>query len=537
MQTLTLKDATVNNPTCSLAKSWVLSKRQLCDLECLLTHVYFPLEGFLDRENYDSVCQTMRLKNGALCPMPVTLDVTSSFASECEFGEEILLVNEENQPLASMIINAIWKPNKKQEAQLVFGTIDKHHPGVAYLYEKAGDWYLGGEITTLKPMIHYNFLNYRHTPAELKQLFKVYGWSKIIAFQTRNPIHRAQYALIRQATETEDARLLIHPVIGMTMSGDVDPVIRVKCYEKILQRFAPHYALLSIVPMAMRMAGPREALWHALIQKNYGVTHFIIGRDHASPGLDGQNHAFYSIDAAQTLVQEHAKEIGIDILAFPTVVYVKEKSKYVSINDIGPEDTPLDILESELHRKLESCENIPDWYSFPEVLTILKKAYPPKLTQGYTIFFTGQLCSGKSTVVNALLDKLLETNARTVTLLDSDTPILPLGFMAAEITKHQGIVLCAAIAPLASVRQVIRENVRQYGGFIEVYVSSPLLRGEDQDVKGSYGVNNPFEPPISPEVTIDIISVSVNHAVDKILNKIESLGYSWRHSLQELHVI
>lgn len=553
MNTSNSQEATVIQPIFANAKRWRLYKRQLCDLECLLTNVFAPLKGFLDRENYDSVCQSMRLKNGALCPMPVTLDVTSSFAAECEFGEEILLVNGENQPLASMIIHAIWKPNKKEEAQLVFGTTDKHHPGVAYLYEKAGDWYLGGEITALKPMIHYDFLNYRHTPAELKQLFKVYGWSKIVAFQTRNLIHRVHFELIRQVMEEEEARLLIHPVIGMTMLGEIDPVIRIKCYEQLLRRFLPYHALLSLVPMAMRVAGPREALWHAIIQKNYGATHFIIGPDHGSPIFENQNCVYYPMDSAQVLVEEHAKEIGINIIAAPRMVYVKEKSHYISMNNIDGGEAPLQISSKELIQKIASHENIPDWYSFPEVIAILKKAYPSRLTQGYTIFFTGAAGSGKSIIANALLGKILEANARTVTLVDGDTlqkqlftesdhakdhhdkHTLRLGYIAQEITKHHGIVICTAIAPFASVRQHIRESICRYGGFIEVYVTSPVYNSEKKASEGSYYEDAIYEPSEIAEITIDTSHTYVNEAVDQILNTIESLGYTWCHPSQELH--
>lgn len=534
MQTINLPKMDVNSHTLCTAKSWVLSKRQLCDLECLLTKVYSPLNEFLDRENYDLVCETMRLKNGALCPMPITLDVSSAFAAECEFGEEIVLTNQENQPLASMMVHAIWKPNKKREAELVFGTSDKRHPGVAYLFDKAGDWYLGGAIRALHPIIHYDFLNYRHTPEELKQLFKIYGWSNIVAIQTRNPLHCGHFELMQQALAIDEARLLIHPVIGMTMPRDIDPVIRMKCYEKIIQRLPSLHAQLSVIPMSVRMAGPREALWHALIQKNYGATQVIIGQDHASPGLDNQDRAFYSSHDAQSLCEAHAKEIGINILALPPIVYQKNKLKYVSIHDVGPEDTFFEISSRELRRKLESDENIPDWYLFPDILTILKKAYPPKRNQGYTLFFTGLPRTEKLTIAHALLDKIIEANARTITFLNDeviqkhtfnqDVNIQYLGFMAAEITKHHGIALCVATAPSTSVRQNTREHVSYHGGFIEVYVSTPL---QPEDA---------YEPPTSPEVMIEATTVSIDEAVNQILNTIEALGYSWRHASEEMQV-
>ena len=537
-------------------KVWTLSKRQRCDLECLLNGVYAPLVGFLDKEEYESVCHTMRLSNGALWPIPITLDVPENFALQVQLGEQIILADDENTPLALLTVTSNWQPNKMQEAQAVFGTNDTKHPGVHYLHEQAGTWNLGGKIYALSTPTHYDFPEYRHTPAQLKQLFKIYGWSKIIAFQTRNPIHRAHYELTLRAAEAVNAQLLIHPVVGMTKPGDVDHVTRIKCYEQVLEKYPKQRAMLSLLPLAMRMGGPREAVWHALIRKNYGVTHFIVGRDHAGPGLNSQGVPFYAPYAAQDLLLEHAAEIGIEIMPFPAIVYVKEKGTFLSMNEIGDQDTIEDISGTELRRRLENRLDIPDWFSFPEVIQVLRSAYPPRREQGYTLFFTGLSGAGKSTLAKAVLARLMESSQRTVTLLDGDivrknlsselgftkadrdTNIQRIGFVASEITKHKGIAICAAIAPYAEMRQSIRQMISQHGGFIEIYVSTPVSICKQRDIKGLYkkaelglitgftGVNDPYEEPLSPDLEINSADTNISDAVQMILLAIKNLGFS-----------
>ena len=538
-------------------KTWVLSKRQLCDLECLLNNAFYPLTGFLDRNDYESVCNTMRLSDGTLWPIPIRLDVPEQFAIHLQLGEQIIVTDDENTPLALLTISSMWQPDKEREARCVFGTNDKKHPAVQFLHEQAGSWYLGGEITKIADLVHYDFIEYRHTPAQLKALFKRYEWSKIIAFQTRNPIHRAHYELTLRAAESVDAQLLIHPVVGMTKPGDVDPVARIKCYEQVLEKYPGQRAMLSLLPLGMRMAGPREAIWHAIIRKNYGATHFIVGRDHAGPGLNSQGHSFYEPYAAQNLLLEHAAEIGIEILAFPAIVYSQEKAKFLAITEIDAEDTINDISGTDLRHRLENRLPIPDWFSFPEVLNVLQNAYPPRHQQGYTLFFTGLSGAGKSTLAKAVLAKLRESSHRNVTLLDGDiirknlsselgfskadrnTNIQRVGFVAAEITKHKGIAICAAIAPYAAMRQSVREMVSHQGGFIEVYVSTPISVCKQRDIKGLYkkaelglisgftGVNDPYEEPINPELVINTSTIGITEAVQFILTTIDKHGFSW----------
>jgi sulfate adenylyltransferase len=539
----------------AILKTWCLSNRQLCDVECLLTDVFFPLVGFHEKEDYDSVCHNMRLCSGALWPIPITLDVSEQFASQLTLNENIILTNNENTPVALLTISSIWQPDKEQEALLIFGSNDRKHPGVHYLFEEANAWYLGGKLTSISPITHYDFVQYRHTPAQLKQLFKLYDWSKVIAFQTRNPIYKAHFELTQRAAKNTNAHLLIHPVIGLTKPGDIEPVTRVKCYEKILEKYPKQDAMLSLLPLAMRMAGPKEALWHAIIRKNYGVTHFIVGRDHAGPGLNSQGMSFYEPYDAQLLLQVHSQEIGIEIVACPTVVYAKEKAKFLTIDEITSNDTIETISGTRLRRRLENRLPIPDWFSFPDIIQILQKAYPTKLEQGYTVFFTGLSGSGKSTLAKALYAKIREFNQRQVTLLDGDvvrknlsgelgfcktdrdTHIKRMGYVAAEITKHQGIAICAAIAPYEATRRLIREMVSQHGGFIEIHVSTPINICKKRDIKGLYkkamlglitgftGVDDPYEEPIDADIIIDTSISSVDDSVDVIFNKLATMGF------------
>jgi len=536
---------------------WRLTKRQLCDLECLLNGTFHPLTGFLDKEDYLAVCNTMRLSNGTLWPMPVTLDVPQSFAAEVQPGEHIVLTNDENTPLALLQVSANWRPDKELEARLVFGSTDKKHPGVDYLFNTAGQYYLGGTVTALAPLLHYDFIQYRHTPEQLKQLFRIYGWSRIIAFQTRNPIHRAHYELTRRAAEKAQANLLLHPVVGMTKEGDVDYITRVHCYEAILMEYPKQGTVLSLLPLAMRMAGPREALWHALIRKNFGITHFIVGRDHAGPGLNSQGFPFYDPYAAQTLLRNNADEIGIEIMPFPAMTYVKEKATFCTVDEVHPEETTQDISGTRLRELLEKRLEIPEWFTFPAVIQVLRKAYPPKHQQGYTLLLTGLSGSGKSTIAKAFIAHLLQSSAnqRQVTLLDGDAvrhnlsnglgfskkdrdiQINRIGYVAAEITKHKGIAVCAAIAPYAAMRQQIRQSISQYGGFIEVYIATPIEVCKQRDIKGLYrkaesgliagftGVNDPYEVPGNPEVIIDTSIMSVFDAVQRIVASLTALGY------------
>jgi sulfate adenylyltransferase len=536
-------------------KSWDLTSRQICDIELLLCGAFSPLEGFLNRADYDSVLKKMRLADGTLWPMPVTLDVSEQFAEDLSAGDEIALRDREGVLIAVMQIEDTWTADKKAEAKAVFGTTDEKHPAVHYLNHFANPVYVGGRLTGVQAPDHYDFKHLRETPTELRQRFEKMGWRRIVAFQTRNPMHRAHQELTFHAARNVEANLLIHPVVGMTNPGDIDHYTRVRCYEKVLSYYPDQTTALSLLPLAMRMGGPREALWHALIRKNFGCTHFIVGRDHAGPGDDSKGKPFYGPYDAQELISKHQDEIGIEMVPFKMMVYVQEKAQFLPIDETTDEQTVLNISGTEFRRRLQEGLDIPEWFSYPDVVEELRKTHPPRHEQGMAVFFTGLSGSGKSTIANALLTKLMEMGGRPVTLLDGDIVrknlsselgfsrehrdlnILRIGYVASEIVKNGGIALCAPIAPYTATRRKVRETIQQYGGFIEVYVSTPLETCEERDRKGLYakaragiikeytGISDPYETPGNPEVDINTQHISPDNAAHQILIKLENLGF------------
>ena len=535
--------------------SWDLTHRQLCDVELLVEGGFSPLTGFMSQQDYQSVLTDMRLADGVLWSMPITLDVTTDFAEQVNVGDEIALRDQEGVVVAVLKISDKWQPNKTEEAKAVFGTDSSYHPAVAYLMQQAGDVYLGGDLVALAKPSHYDYTYLRNTPAELRQEFSKRGWQKIVAFQTRNPMHRAHQELTFRAAKQVEANLLIHPVVGMTKPGDIDHYTRVRCYEKILAQYPEQTTMLSLLPLAMRMGGPREALWHAIIRKNYGCTHFIVGRDHAGPGKDENGEDFYGPYDAQELVTQHGEELGIQMVPFQEMVYLEDKAEYVPVNQVEEGQKVLKISGTEFRRRLQKGLDIPTWFSYPEVIAELRKTTPPKAKQGFCIFFTGLSGAGKSTLANALLVKLMELGGRSVTLLDGDLVrknlsselgfskehrdlnILRIGYVASEIVKHRGIAICAPIAPYRDIRRQVRDTVSGYGGFIEVHVSTTLEVCEARDRKGLYkkaragiikeftGISDPYETPEKAEIVVDTDGRGVNELVQEIVLKVESLGY------------
>ncbi len=534
--------------------SWDLTARQLCDLELLLNGGFAPLEGFLNRDDYERVIDDLRLASGPVWPIPVTLDVNAEFAGSLEPGVRIALRDPENLILAILEVQSVWRPDKAREAEKVFGANDIAHPGVRYLHEKAGEYYVGGRVTGLHAPVHYDFRERRHTPNQLKAQFQKMGWTDIVAFQTRNPLHRAHLELTLRATEQVGGNLLIHPVVGMTKPGDVDHYTRVRCYEALLPHYPEGKAALDLLPLAMRMAGPREAVWHALIRRNYGCSHFIVGRDHAGPGNNSAGEPFYGPYDAQELLTAYQDEIGIRMVPFREMVYLQNRKQYAPADEIQPGEAILNLSGTELRRRLQEGEDIPEWFSFASVIAELRKTHPPRDRQGFTVFFTGLSGAGKSTIANALLAKLMETGGRPVTLLDGDIVrkhlsselgfskehrninILRIGYVASEITKNRGIAICAPIAPYAATRREVREMIEPFGGFIEVHVATPLAECERRDRKGLYklaregkikqftGIDDPYEAPEAPEVSIDTLAMSPAEAADAILAKLAAMG-------------
>ena len=535
--------------------SWDLTDRQLCDLELILNGAFSPLEGFLTRAEYDGVVADMRLPSGVLWPIPIMLDVTEESADGLSEGDPVALRDAEGVLVATMRVTDIWTPDRAAEARLVFGTEDTLHPGVNTLLNGTNPVYVGGPVTGVEPPTHYDFKLLRDSPAELRGRFRKLGWRKVVAFQTRNPMHRAHFELTWRAARDTEANLLIQPVVGMTKPGDIDHYTRVRCYEHILEQYPEQTTTLSLLNLAMRMAGPREALWHAIIRKNYGCTHLIVGRDHAGPGANADGEPFYGPYDAQDLLKRHQDELDISMVPFQQMVYVEDKGEYVPVDETAPEQKILTITGTEFRRRLQEGADIPDWFSFPKVIAELRDSYPPRYEQGYTVFFTGLSGSGKSTIANALLVKLLEHGGRRVTLLDGDIVrknlsselgfskehrdlnILRIGYVASEITKNGGIAICAPIAPYAETRREVRETIEPLGGFIEIHVATPLEVCEARDRKGLYakaraglieeftGISDPYEEPENPELRIDTQSLSPDLAAHQILVKLESLGY------------
>ncbi|AOU99566.1 adenylyltransferase [Acidihalobacter yilgarnensis] len=562
MQLITPYGGTLKNlyqtspePMVALRHSWVLSARQLCDTELLLNGAFSPLSGFMNEDDYNRVLHEMRLMDHTLWPMPLTLDVTSEFAASIEIGESIELRNAEGLLIAHMKVSTRWVADKKIEADCVYGTQDQAHPGVDHLYHRTNETYIGGTLSGVTPPPHYDFRQSRYTPEQLRNEFIRRGWQRVVAFQTRNPMHRAHVELTFRAAQQAEANLLLHPVVGMTKPGDVDHYTRVRCYEHALHRFPEQTTMLSLLPLAMRMAGPREALWHAIIRRNYGCSHFIVGRDHASPGCDSLGNEIYGTYDAQDLMYKHQEELGIHMIPFQAMVYVEERSEYAPSDEILPDETVRSISGTELRRRLREGLDIPDWFTYPEIVTELRRTYPPRYAQGFTVFFTGLSGSGKSTLANALLVKLMEVGGRPVSLLDGDIVrthlsselgfskehrdlnVSRIGFVASEITKNRGIAICAPIAPYTATRREVRQMIEAVGGFVEIHVATPLSICEARDRKGLYakaraglikdftGIDDPYEEPESPDLKLDTTDASPEAIVQLILLKLEALGY------------
>ena len=536
--------------------SWDLSARQLCDLELLLSGGFSPLRGFMGRRDYEGVCHEMHLASGILWPMPITLDVTEEFAKKLTPGSSsVALRDPEGVMVAVLHVEEVWQPDRKDEAKSVFGTTSTVHPGVDHLLNRSNPWYVGGKLEGLQNPTHYDFKTLRLTPAELRAEFSRVGWRRIVAFQTRNPMHRAHVELTFRAAKTVEANLLIHPSVGMTKPGDVDYFTRVRCYQLLLPKYPGGTARLSLLPLAMRMGGPREAIWHALIRKNHGVTHFIVGRDHAGPGKDSDGKPFYGPYEAQELFKKHEPEIGVTMVPFSMMVYLEDKDCYVPDNEVTSGARVLNISGTELRDRLNEGREIPAWFTYPEVVRELRRSFPPRHKQGVTIFFTGLSGSGKSTVANVLLTKFLEMGGRPVTILDGDLVrkhlsselgfskehrdinIRRIGYVASEITKNGGIAICAPIAPYDSVRKQVRSMIEPHGGFILVHMATPLEICEGRDRKGLYakaragivkeftGISDPYEAPSDAEVVIDTGELSAEESAQEIILHLEREGF------------
>jgi sulfate adenylyltransferase len=532
-----------------------LTARQLCDLELLLSGGFSPLRGFIGRADHERVCAEMRLSDGTLWPMPITLDVPEALATTLEPGVTLALRDPEGVMLAALHVSEVWQPDLRGEAEQVFGTTDEGHPGVAHLLRRTHPFYVAGELEGIQLPVHYDYQELRLTPRELRDRFARLGWRRVVAFQTRNPMHRAHLELTLRAARQVEAGLLIQPVVGMTKPGDVDHYTRVRCYQAILPHYPRSTAMVSLLPLAMRMGGPREAVWHAIIRKNHGCTHLIVGRDHAGPGIDSNGDPFYGPYEAQELFRRHEAELGVTMVPFNQMVYVEDLDSYVPEDEVPEGARVKSISGTEQRRRLNEGLELPAWFTPPAVATELRRSYPPRSRQGFTVFFTGLSGSGKSTIANALLVKLLEIGGRPVTLLDGDLVrkhlsselgfskehrdinIRRIGYVAAEITKNGGVALCAPIAPYDTTRKDVRALVEEGGGFLLVHVATPLEVCEARDRKGLYakaragiieaftGISDPYEAPDDAEVVIDTSEMRAEEAAQEIVLHLEREGY------------
>ncbi|UAN45206.1 bifunctional sulfate adenylyltransferase/adenylylsulfate kinase [Serratia sp. JSRIV001] len=544
-----------DNAIVSDLRSWTLTARQICDLELIINGAFSPLNGFLTEENYTNVVHNMRLMSGELWPIPIVLDVTDDFAAFVSEGIKIALRTPEGIILAVLTVSSIYRPNHIVEAERVFGTTDEAHPGVKVLMRQ-NNVNLGGIINAVTPVTHHDFTELRLGPKEVKTEIALRGWKNVVAFQTRNPMHRAHVELTLRAMKQVKAGLLLHPVVGLTKAGDVDHYTRVRCYREVLQTYPADSVMLALLPLAMRMAGPREAVWHALIRKNFGATHFIVGRDHAGPGKNKNGKDFYEPYAAQQLVQVHAAEIGIQLIAFEEMLYLASEQRYVSSSEVLPGQTVLSLSGTQFRAKLTAGEDIPEWYSPPEVVAELRKRYKPKSEQGFVLFFTGLSGAGKSTVANTVAARLLENGRRTVSLLDGDVVrqhlskglgfskmdrdinIERIGYVAAEIARAGGIAICASISPYAKTRQTCRSFAEGHGvSFFEIYMDTSLEICEQRDCKGLYakarngklkgmtGIDDPYEKPEMPELRINTTDMSVVESAEIIISTLRKAGH------------
>lgn len=534
----------------------VLDAQLICDLELLLNGGFNPLTGFMTMSDYESVLDCLHLATGELWPIPIVLPASAELAQSIEIGKEVLLCDSDNTPLASLSVTSIWEPNREEECQQVFGTTDRNHPFVDRILSwPAGTCYLGGPVKELNGVKHFDFTALRRSPKQTKQFFEQAGWTNVVGFQTRNPMHRSHYELSLIALEEAgpDSKLLLQPVVGITQACDVDYHTRVRCYQHIIKYYPPGRVMLSLLPLSMRMAGPREALWHAIIRKNYGCTAFVVGRDHAGPSYKTKSGAdFYHPYAAQNLLLNYADELGMKIIVSKNIVYSATDSKYYQEDHLPAGAQVLSISGTEQRRLLCEGEPIPEWFSFKEVVTELQKTYVPKNQRGLCIYLIGLSGSGKSTLAKAIQDYFLSSTLdRTVSILDGDvirrnlskglgfskedrsTNVRRIGFVASEIVKHRGVVICANIAPYQADRVVNRQLIESQGGhYLEVWLNPSLAECQRRDVKGLYadkttsmtGVGDPFEVPTTCDLAIDTETFSVEACLELIMDKLELCG-------------
>ncbi len=529
-----------------------ISDRNLCDLELLAVGGFSPLDRFMGQADYQRVLTEMRLADGTLFPIPITLTINKEDLPTR--GEWITLCDSRNYVIAMMRLEEVFRWDPTREARLVLGTTDHRHPLVSEMV-RWGDLCISGELRVINLPKYYDFVDLRLTPVQVRQRLALLGNRRVVAFQTRNPMHRVHEALTKRAAERVGGSLLIHPVVGLTKPGDVDHYTRVRVYKMLVDRYYEDYpTVLSLLPLAMRMAGPREALWHALIRRNYGATHFVVGRDHAGPGKDSNGTPFYGPYEAQQMMTQYAEELGVEPVTFRELVYLEDTDDYVAAEEAPENGKALFISGTQVREEyLAKGRELPSWFTRPETAEILRESYPPRYKQGLCVWFTGLSGSGKSTIANALLPMLLE-RGRQATMLDGDvvrthlskglgfsqedrdTNILRIGFVAGEIARHNGTVICAAISPYRKTRNEARKMVGE-DRFVEIYVDTPLEICEARDVKGLYararrgeikgftGIDDPYEDPLNPELVLHTVGRTPEENARAIVAYLQERGF------------
>lgn len=529
-----------------------ISERATCDLEMLAIGGFSPLDRFMSQAQYQRVLDEMRLPDGHLFPIPVTLPVDAG--TDLHIGQDIALRSPHNDLLAIMTVEEIYPWDVNEVAQKAFGTLDLRHPIVAEM-QRWGKLNISGRLQVLQLPPHYDFRELRLTPAQTRAKLESFGRQNVVAFQTRNPLHRVHEELTKRAIEAVDGILLLHPVVGMTKPGDVDYFTRVRTYKALVNKYyEPGRALLSLLPLAMRLGGPREALWHMIIRRNYGATHFIVGRDHAGPGNDSQGKPIYGPYEAQEMAEKYAAELGMNVLPFPMLVYLPAEDRYEEVTKIPAGTQTASISGTQVRDDyLNKGCLLPAWFTRPEVAEVLAQAYPPRSKQGVVIWFTGLSGSGKSTTAD-ILTTMLQEYGRGVSVLDGDvvrthlskglgfskedrdTNIRRIGFVAAEIAKHGGTVICAAISPYRTTRQDAADMVGA-DHFVEVFMDTPIEVCESRDKKGLYakarrgeikgftGIDDPYEPPLNPSVTLDTVNHTAEENAQQIIQYLMDKGF------------
>lgn len=528
--------------------SLTLTQRQQCDLELLMNGAFTPLTGFMGQADYDSVVDSLTLADGTLWPIPIVLDVGEEFAAKLSVGDQVALRDGEGFMPAVLTVSDIWRPDLAREAERVYGTSDPNHPGVRYLQNAVKPVYIGGRVDGVQAALHHDFENLWDTPSEMRALFHKLGWRRVVAFQTSKPMHRLQRDITLQTAKDLQAHILLHPTVGMTKPGDLHYYARVHCYQAIRQHFPHNLAMLSLLPLAMRMAGPREALWHAIVHQNYGCSHMIVGPKHAGPPpVTDAAGPQYQAAEYRDLLDAHAAGLEIDIVHVEAHQYAPARERFLPQSQIEQQGLEgIEYTDAQLKHDLARGEEPPAWFSYPEVVNELRHVYPPRSRQGFTLFFTGLSGSGKSTLAKIVYGKLVEGGRRPATLLDGDVVrqnlsselgfskahrdinIRRIGYVASEITKNGGIAICAPIAPYTETRRAVRELIEERGAFIEIHVATSLEVCESRDRKGLYakarkgiipeftGISDPYELPENAELTIDTASVTPMEAAQEI---------------------